>query len=44
MKKKIAIITSRHLRAFVENMIKELQPDCQIQIMEYHDFPNLAEI
>ena len=42
--KKIAIITSRHLRAFVENMIKELQPDCQIQIMEYHDFPNMAEI
>lgn len=43
-KKTIIIITSTHLHTFVENMINEIQPDYQIQIMEYYNFSHMAEI
>lgn len=43
-KRRIIIITSKFLHAFVRHMIDDIQPDCDIEIVEYKCFREIKEI
>lgn len=44
MSAKIIIITSKFLHTFVEEKFAKIQPDCEIEIVEYANFDQLPDI
>ena len=44
MGKKIVVITSSYLRGFVEESYREINPECEILVVEYKDFTHISSI
>lgn len=44
MKPKIIVMTSRYLHEYIKDIIRDLTPDCNVQVIRYANFSHAAEI
>ncbi len=44
MEKRIVVITSDYLYTFVSEAYKEINLDCEVEIVKYDNFKNIANI